>query len=140
MQLPTFLSFLALGVSSVSAIIPSVDPCTPVRDPYPRTANTGFDFDDKNTPWKWVSHNTQVVTTLYPAQPDDNTSTLKETCRLHQGGGGGSFAQLVCIDFSGNYACWATPAENEVCDIAFEQAGTVMDVCGSINNMWGWAA
>ncbi|TKW52634.1 hypothetical protein CTA1_12544 [Colletotrichum tanaceti] len=128
MQLPTtLLSVLALGASTVVA-----DFCTQALDPSPRRSDTGFRYHsiDENN-WEWRSRDLPVVTTLSPV--DGN-------CQLHQGGGGGAFSATVCIDFDGNYACWVTPARNQVCDIVFEQNEAPFDVCGSIRNMWGWVA
>ncbi|GJC79676.1 hypothetical protein ColLi_02514 [Colletotrichum liriopes] len=132
MQPPTFLSIIAFGLSTAVA----ADYCTPVTDPYPRKANTGFKFyDDDPKSWKWVSRDVQVATTLRPVDESNQNN-----CQLHQGGGGGDYARLVCIDFDGNYACWATPAENEVCNIVFEIDDVPINVCDNIHNMWGWAA
>ncbi|GKT44954.1 uncharacterized protein ColSpa_05135 [Colletotrichum spaethianum] len=132
MQLPTLLSVFTLGVSTVIA----ADYCTPVRDPYPRKANTGFTFsDDDPKGWEWQSRDVQQITALSQVTKDKVTS-----CQLHQGGGGGTFAQLVCIDFEGNYACWSTPADNEVCNIVFEIDDSPLNVCESVHNMWDWAA
>ncbi|KAL0769247.1 hypothetical protein CaCOL14_008555 [Colletotrichum acutatum] len=124
MQFSTLFPTILLGASFVAA-----DYCTQALDPEGRKSNTGFRFESvDNAHWKWQSRDLQVVT------------TLNQNCQIHQGGGGGPFAATICIDFDGNYACWVTPAKNQVCDLVFEQNEAPIDVCKSIKNIWGWVA
>ncbi|KAF4778566.1 hypothetical protein HER10_EVM0007018 [Colletotrichum scovillei] len=112
MQFSALFPTILLGASFVAA-----DYCTQALDPETRKSNTGFRFQSvDNANWKWQSRDLQV------------------------GGGGGAFAATICIDFDGNYACWVTPAKNQVCDLVFEQNEAPIDVCKSIKNIWGWVA
>ncbi|KAL0938091.1 uncharacterized protein CTRU02_207822 [Colletotrichum truncatum] len=122
MQLFALLPVLALGISGALA-----DFCQTSETPQ-RDANTGFNFQKiDGGRWKWQSIDTKV------------TVTLDQNCNLHQGGGGGSSAHIVCLDWDGNYSCWQTPDQNGICQIVAEEGGKQVNVCQAIKNMWGWA-
>ncbi|KAF9875057.1 hypothetical protein CkaCkLH20_07323 [Colletotrichum karsti] len=127
MQFSTLLSVLAVGIPAVVA-----DFCGQAQEPRGRDASNGFVFSrDANdaSKWKWESRTRDLPV----------VTTINQDCQVHQGGGGGdAYAATICIDFSGNYACWTTPPKNQVCDLVFEQNEAPLNVCGDIKNVWGW--
>ncbi|TDZ17668.1 Transcriptional activator of proteases prtT [Colletotrichum orbiculare MAFF 240422] len=126
MHKSTLFAVLALEASLVCA-----DFCSQAIHPASRKSDTGFNFVTKGEAWEWQSRDLDVVTTI---------SSVNGGCQIRQGGGGvgaGDFAATVCLDFDGNYACWQTPENNQVCDVVFEQNEAPIDVCKNIGNVWG---